>query len=241
MKYSVRYYMAQIFSKRFFQILYTLLLLLLVCAPDYISPRHLLAEKKPQTSENFFKADFNDAPTLISSNEMILHANERRVEYNTEVEVIHGDMTLRCDNLEAFYTEKNQINRIFAKKNVRITRETGAQARSEHAVYTQKNETIVLTINPEVQENGSIVSAEKITIFLKEDKSKAEGDVRVKLVNTDKNQAKNKTKEKKPTKATSTELENSNLENGDLNNNGELFEENTAAPDEEIFQQTEDS
>ncbi len=164
-------------AKRFYTALavYTVLFVL-VPSTSYCE------EAKETKKSNLFQADFQNAPTYIRSSEMTLFAETRKVEYRGKVEVLHEDMRMTCDRIEAFYTPENEIDKIYAFDNVFITRETGTQARSEEALYEKKTETITLTVNPEVLENGSVVTADKIRIFLLEDRSEAEGEVRVKLV-----------------------------------------------------------
>jgi lipopolysaccharide transport protein LptA len=159
---------------------YSLLLLSLSPLTCFGAEEAPLGQEKK--NDGLFAADFQNAPTYIKSAEMTLRSEERKVEYRKNVEVLHEDLQLTCDRLEALYTEKNTIDKIYAYDNVFITREEGTQARSEHAVYDQATEIITLTINPEVQENGSVVTADTIRIYLKEDRSEAEGAVRVKLV-----------------------------------------------------------
>lgn len=136
----------------------------------------------PEREKPLFEADFENAPTYIKAEQMTLSTSKRVVEYRENVELIHEDMTLTCNRLEATYSPENVIQKITARENVFIIRDEGTQARSELAVYDKATDTITLTINPEIQENGSIVNADTIRIFLKEDRSEAEGEVRVKLV-----------------------------------------------------------
>ncbi|MCI5064295.1 hypothetical protein MRY87_01070 [bacterium] len=113
---------------------------------------------------------------------MTLFSEQRKVEYRKNVEVLHEDIKMTCDRLEALYTIDNAIDKIIAYDNVFIARENGTHARSEKALYEKASEIITLTVNPEVQEKGSVVTADIIRIYLKEDRSEAEGEVRVKLV-----------------------------------------------------------
>lgn len=136
----------------------------------------------PESERPLFEADFENAPTYIKAEQMTLSTSRRVVEYRKNVELIHEDMTLTCNRLEATYSPENVIQKITARDNVFIIRDEGTQARSELAVYDKATDTITLTINPEIQENGSIVNADTIRIFLKEDRSEAEGEVRVKLI-----------------------------------------------------------
>lgn len=101
-------------------------------------------------------------------------------------------MRLTCDELVAYYSEKNEIQKIVAEKNVFIEKGKEVQARSEKAVYEQATETVTLTENPEMVQNGSVLSADLIRIFLNEDRSVAEGAVRVKLLQTEKKVGKDK-------------------------------------------------
>jgi lipopolysaccharide transport protein LptA len=148
-------------------------------------PMYLAAEQSANSSKNLINADFQKAPTFISANHMTLLIGERKVTYTGNVEVIHEDIKITCDRLEAFYSEDNQIDIINAFDNVHIVRESGAEAKSEKAVYRKADETITLSISPEIQEKGSIITADIIRIFLQEDRSEAEGEVRVKLVQAD--------------------------------------------------------
>ncbi|MCB0328725.1 MAG: hypothetical protein KDD70_03650 [Bdellovibrionales bacterium] len=158
---------------------------LLMLGLSTIHVTSLMAEEVAPAEEkrgSLFAADFQNAPTYIKSDEMTLFSEQRKVEYRKNVEVLHEDMRITCDRLEALYTEDNAIDKIFAYDNVFIVREQGTQARSEKAVYEKATEIITLTVNPEVQENGSVVTADTIKVFLNEDRSEAEGRVRVKLV-----------------------------------------------------------
>ena len=55
------------------------------------------------------------------------------------------------------------------------------RASSDKAVYDVKADTIELTEAPELFHNGNNLTADKVTLFLAEDRSKAEGNVRVKV------------------------------------------------------------
>lgn len=58
----------------------------------------------------------------------------------------------------------------------------GVHATSEVADYDANTSEVVLTVNPSVEQDGSVLTADKITVLLNENKSKAEGQVRVRLV-----------------------------------------------------------
>jgi lipopolysaccharide transport protein LptA len=153
-------------------------------------PAISLATPEPQTSSpatpvdnELFSADFNKAPTEISANSLTLRSKERKFEYNGSVVVKQGEMTLAADLLEGSYDEQNQIQQLIARNNVKITKGEKIKANSNRAVYKKASETIELTENPQIEQQGSVLTADKVTIFLKEDRSNAEGRVHVKLLN----------------------------------------------------------
>ncbi len=128
----------------------------------------------------------NDAPTYIQSQKLSLYSEQRLLKYTGQVKVLHDGMNMSCDELEAYYTKDNEIIRLIAKFNVYITKGPDIKARSEKAVYEKSSETVTLTENPELQQEKSILAADLIRIFLNEDRSEAEGDVRVKLLEPEK-------------------------------------------------------
>ena len=105
--------------------------------------------------------------------------------------MIHTDLNLKCDLLQVIYNEDNQIEELIALKNVFITKGDTIRARGERAVYEQADESLTLTENPELQQDGSVLTADRIRIFLAEDRSVAEGEVRVKLLRKDEPAQKN--------------------------------------------------
>lgn len=147
------------------------------------SPGAAAAEKQ-KGSEMGMKMDdnFSSLPTFITSNQLSLDTEKRAFTYSGTVEVKHGDMVLKCDVLDGYYDEQNQIQRMVARSNVVILKGENTKATSQHAVYEKTSNTVTLTENPLLEQNGSELSADKITVELETNKSTAEGDVRVKLI-----------------------------------------------------------
>ena len=147
----------------------------------------LQAQPAQETASNdknsLLQGDFSSAPTYIKSDSLALKSDERIFVYTGNVEVKQGDMILTADLLEGKYNKDNKIEQLVAKNNVLIVKGESIRANSERAVYESATETVVLTDNPELQQNGSVLTADAIKIFLKEDRSTAEGAVRVKVVN----------------------------------------------------------
>ena len=89
---------------------------------------------------------------------------------------------MTADRLNGKYNDGQGIDELTAMEKVVITKGSTIKARSNKAVYDKKSETMLLTDNPEVTQEDSILTADLVRIFLKENKSLAEGNVRVKLI-----------------------------------------------------------
>lgn len=129
--------------------------------------------------------DVGKLPTFIKSDTLSLKSDQRTFRYEGNVEVRQGDMILTCKTLDGFYSTQNQIDRLIALGNVVIVKGDGTRANGEKAVYESSTRAVTLTDNPELQQNGSILTADSITIFMKDNRSVATGSVRVKLVKKD--------------------------------------------------------
>lgn len=131
--------------------------------------------------KKLFDGSFSDAPTNISSDTLILRNNDRVFVYSGNVKVTQGDMTLTSKSLEGLYSEKNEIQRMIAKDDVVITKGE-IKATGGKALYESATNTVLLTESPQVEQKGSLLTADRIRVFLDEDRSQAEGQVRVTLV-----------------------------------------------------------
>lgn len=158
---------------------FTLCALVILATPLYAQET---APKPAASSGPLFDTQFSKEPTYIKADSLTLKSEERYFVYTGHVEVRQGDMTLTSDIMEGTYTENNKIAALTAKKNVYIVKGENIRATGEKAVYEGKTETVKLTENPELQQEESVLTADLITIFLKENRSTAEGNVRVKLV-----------------------------------------------------------
>ena len=162
-------------------------------APKGVVQASQLSQAPKQTEKKDSVAldrDFGDLPTYIKSDTLTFKSKERNFVYSGNVEVTHGDMILTADSLEGNYSEKNEIQNLTAHKNVTIIKGEQMRATGEQAIYDKASETMVLTDNPELQQNGSVLTADRIRIFMKENRSVAEGQVRVKLIKGEDDQSK---------------------------------------------------
>lgn len=132
--------------------------------------------------KNSFISSKEGGPVLVKSNTLSLDANTREFTYKGNVELRRDGLFITSDTLKGFYNELNELTLVRCEGNVVITRDTTLRATSEKAEFDLLKDIIVLTQSPELQHKGSALTADKVTIFVQEDRSEAEGDVRVKIL-----------------------------------------------------------
>jgi lipopolysaccharide export system protein LptA len=125
-----------------------------------------------------------DAPVYIKSKTLELNAKERVFIYKEEVEIAKGDLLITADKVIGTYDDNNRLQKIVCEKNVVITRGETLRATSDHAEYLVGPGVIELTEGPDLLHRGNALSADKVTIFVNEDRSEASGNVRVKVIET---------------------------------------------------------
>ena len=126
--------------------------------------------------------DDDKSPLYVKSDSLALNAKSRVFTYSGNVEVQKGDLRITCDNMIGTYDTDNRLDNVLCKDNVVITRGTELQANANRANYSIKKAIIELTEGPELARDGNVLSADKIMIYVDEDRSEAEGNVRVKVI-----------------------------------------------------------
>ncbi len=133
--------------------------------------------------------------------EMVIKSNKLEVDDNREVVIFTGnvnakreDFVITCQKLVVFYKSppgkkgsdegKTEVDKIVATGTVNIHHAQGGAATAEKAVYYQRDEKVVLTENPVVKRGSDFVQGDRITMYLKENRSVVEssGDRTVKAV-----------------------------------------------------------
>lgn len=132
------------------------------------------------------KQEFDrSAPVRIGADSLVINAKERIFTYKGKVEAFQNDLLITSEVLEGTYDAQNQLEKIICRDHVVITRGNRMQATANRAEYDVKANIIVLTEGPEVVERTNALSADKITLYIDEDRSEAQGRVRVKLVKSE--------------------------------------------------------
>ncbi len=131
------------------------------------------------------KAGAKEAPLFIKSDSLEVNSKERVFIYKNNVELTKDDLKVTANFVEGYYSESNDIEKITCRGNVVITKGTALKATANRALYKVAAAIIELTENPEVYKEDNVLAADKIRIFVNEDRSEAEGNVRVKVIKAD--------------------------------------------------------
>ena len=114
-------------------------------------------------------------PIAITSHRMDADKFGDTVTFTGNVILKKEGMTLSSDTMIVFYDAGSKsIREIEAHGNV-VVRKEGREAHSNKASYFNREEKIVLTGDARINENENQLGGEKITLFLRDDRSIVEG------------------------------------------------------------------
>ncbi len=121
------------------------------------------------------KLELKREPIVVTSARMKGDKLGERVTFSGEVVLKKEAMTLTSDSITVFYDAGTRgIREIEALGNV-IVRKEGRIALADRALYYSKEEKIVLTGDARIIENDNQLGGERITLFIREDRSIVEG------------------------------------------------------------------
>lgn len=135
----------------------------------------------PLLDQKSFDDSFGKLPTNVVADSLSFNPKSRVFAYQGNVIVTQGDMKLTSKTLEGNYSETNQLQKLIARGDVLITKQD-IKASGQTATYDAVAGIVILTDNPQLAQNQSILTADRIKIFINENRSQAEGDVRVTFV-----------------------------------------------------------
>lgn len=130
-----------------------------------------ISETKASTSEKPFSSS---QPINITSDRMEADNRNRTVNFLGNVVAKREDMVIFSDRILTFYNKEGKIDKIIAQGNVKIN-QNDRMATCVEATFFQPSQKIVLTGKPKVWQGNNIITGEKITILLIEDKMDIEG------------------------------------------------------------------
>lgn len=121
------------------------------------------------------KLELKREPIVVTSARMKADKLGEYVTFLGEVTLKKEAMTLNSDALTVFYDAGTRaIREIEALGNV-IVRKEGRIALANRALYYSKEEKIVLTGDARIIENDNQLGGERITLFIRDDRSIVEG------------------------------------------------------------------
>jgi len=114
-------------------------------------------------------------PIVITSDRMKAAEITRKVEFIGNVILKKEGLTLYSDTAIVFYDERSKsIREIEALGNV-IVRKDGSIAHAKRAQYYSNEEKIVLTGEARILENENEIGGDRITLFMRDERSVVEG------------------------------------------------------------------
>ena len=123
-------------------------------------------------------------PIVIKSKTLEVDNKLKVVTFTGDVNAQKDDVVIDCQKMLIYYENlpaqndtaevQTRINKIVAIGQVTINRAQGGMATAEKAVYYQRDEKVVLTGKPVVRQGNDFVEGDRVTIFLKENRSVVE-------------------------------------------------------------------
>jgi lipopolysaccharide export system protein LptA len=117
----------------------------------------------------------NQEPIVVTSRRMEAEKLGDKVTFTGDVVLKKEGMTVTSDTMVVYYdVPTKSIREVDAFGNVVVQKE-GRVALSNKATYDIRDEKIVLTGDARIIENDNQIGGEKITLFLRDDRSVVEG------------------------------------------------------------------
>ena len=130
-------------------------------------------------------------PIVIKSKSLEVNNETKVVTFTGDVNAEKDEFVIDCQKMLVFYESapkqkgsepsETRIDKIIAEGQVVINRTQGGMATTEKAIYYQKDEKVVLTGNPVVKQGKDFVEGDRITIFLKENRTVVESSTNKKV------------------------------------------------------------
>jgi len=114
-------------------------------------------------------------PIQIKSNELSTDNASRTATFTGKVSARQGDVTIYCDRLVIYYSEKGkEVDKVESFGNVRIV-QGNRVGQAGHAIYESQAGKIILDDNPKVYQGEDEVSGKVITYYLDTQRSEVTG------------------------------------------------------------------
>ena len=122
------------------------------------------------------KTDSKSAPVTVDADQLENIQKEGLVVFTGNVVASQNDSTQWADRMEVYLDDKgNNIVRTISTGNVRILTRDCRSGTAKRAEYYDAEQRVVLIGNARVWRDDNVVTGERITIYLAEDRSVVEG------------------------------------------------------------------
>ena len=123
-------------------------------------------------------------PMVVKSKTLEVDNAQKLITFTGEVNARRDDFVIDCQKMLLYYEQLpapeqtgetgRKIKEIIATGQVRISRSQGGVATAEKAVFYQDDQKVILTGKPMVKQGTDIIEGDRITLFLKENRSVVE-------------------------------------------------------------------
>jgi len=114
-------------------------------------------------------------PTVIEADELIYLQKENKAIYIGHVVVKRGDLTIYANKLEVYLSENGDVEKIVAIGNVRIYKAPDKEGRADKAIYSKKDDTIMLIGNALLKQGKNVVEGAKIIYYISKEVTEVKG------------------------------------------------------------------
>ncbi len=148
---------------------------------------------RPATAQEETEKDA-PKPMVIKSKTVEVNNNLKIVTFTGNVNAEKDDFYIYCQKMLFYYDSlpmkqeqgeiKTKIDKIVATGQVKIDRAKGGAVTAENAVYYPEDEKVILTGGALIKQENDYIEGDRITIFLKENRSiiESSGDTKVKAI-----------------------------------------------------------
>ena len=144
-------------------------------APRPRAPRPTSAAPVPRP-DGAAAADGKNAPVTVDADQLENIQKEGLVVFTGNVVASQNSSTQWADRMEVYLDDKgDRITRTVSTGNVRIITRDCRSGTAKRAEYYDAEQRVVLIGNARVWRDDNVVTGERITIFLAEDRSLVEG------------------------------------------------------------------
>ncbi|RLB12221.1 MAG: lipopolysaccharide transport periplasmic protein LptA [Deltaproteobacteria bacterium] len=148
----------------------------------------LLLLSRTATGTGLISGSQKNPPIVIKSDRLEVDDELKLITFTGNVVATKQELKIKCKKMVIYYaptgrhpgahsstSNKSRISKIVATGDVKIYRgKQGGIATSDKAIYYQEEDKLVLTGRPMVKQGRDFVEGERITIYLKENRSVVE-------------------------------------------------------------------